>query len=176
MRVVSSTSSLCTILLARFIAAAALHHAGTLIHARGSLRASAGSAARTIPKGPGPMSALFTSPPAALLARPPVFIPRPTTPLEELPPGSAGGPGAGRLFPRKFNEQPKNVPCTYCGRPTTDEPESNKLNGDHVIPRSQGGNDDPSNYAPSCRTCNLKKGPITPTQWYEQMRVQDLNS
>jgi len=85
------------------------------------------------------MSALFQSPPAALFARPPVLLARPTTPLEELPPGSAGGPGAGRLFPRKFNDQqPKNVPCTYCGRPTTEELGPDKLNGDHVIPRSQG--------------------------------------
>jgi hypothetical protein len=104
------------------------------------------------------MSALFQSPPAALFARPPVLFPRPLTPLEELPQGSAGGPGAGRAFPRKFNEQqPKNVPCTYCGRPTTEEPGPDKFNGDHVIPRSQGGNNEPSNHAPACQTCNLKK-------------------
>lgn len=119
------------------------------------------------------MSAFFQSPPAALFAPPPVFLPRPTTPLEELPPGSAGCSGAGRLFPRKFNEQqPENVPCTYCGRPTTEEPGTDKLNGDHIIPRSQGGNNEPPNYAPACRTCNLQKGPRTPSEWYEWMRLQ----
>jgi HNH endonuclease len=123
------------------------------------------------------MSALFKSPPTALFARPPVALTRPTTPLAELPPGSAEGLGAGRQFPRKFNDQqPKNVPCTHCGRPTTEELGPDKLNGDHVIPRSQGGNNEPPNYAPACQTCNLKKGPRTPSQWYEQMRLQDLKA
>jgi hypothetical protein len=111
--------------------------------------------------------------PPVLFARPPLIYPRPLTPLEDLPQGSAGGPGAGRPFPQRFNEQqPDNVPCTYCGRPTTTEQRPDKLNGEHVIPRSQGGNNNPTNYTPACRTCNLKKGGRTPAQWYELMRPQ----
>jgi RHS repeat-associated protein len=99
-------------------------------------------------------------------ARPPL-IPRGMTPLEELPPGSAGGPDAGAPFPRSFNnQQPENVPCAYCGRPTTREPGPDQLNGDHVIPKSQGGNGSYDNYVPSCRTCNLDKGGSSPSQWY----------
>jgi hypothetical protein len=116
-------------------------------------------------------------PPSVFFARPPLVYPRSLTPLEELPPGSAGGPGAGRPFPRSFNEQqPDNVPCTYCGRPTTGERGPDKYNGEHIIPRSQGGNSDPTNHTPACRTCNLKKGPRTPAEWYEQMRLKDLKS
>jgi hypothetical protein len=116
-------------------------------------------------------------PPSVLFARPPLIYPRPLTPLEELPPGSAGGPGAGKAFPRSLNDQqPENVPCTYCGRPTTREQGPDKYNGEHIIPRSQGGNNDPTNHTPACQTCNLKKGPRTPAEWYEQMRLKDLKS
>jgi hypothetical protein len=99
------------------------------------------------------------------------LIPRQLTPLEELPPGSAGGPGAGKLFPRSPTDQhPEGVPCTYCGRPTTKQPGPDKLHRDHIIPRIQGGNNTPENNAPACRTCNLEKGPRTPEEWYFWLR------
>ena len=105
--------------------------------------------------------------PLTFFARPPVITPEGLTPFEELPAGSSGGPGAGQAFPRSFNnQQPDSVPCTYCGDPTTRTPGPDQLNGDHVIPRSQGGNNSPENYVPSCRTCNLQKGPQTPEEWY----------
>jgi RHS repeat-associated protein len=105
--------------------------------------------------------------PPVLFVRPPVLVPRPLTPLEDLPPGSSGGPGAGAAFPRSFNnEQPEAVPCAYCGQPTTRTPGPDRLNGDHVVPRSQGGNNSPENYLPSCQSCNLEKGPRTPEEWY----------
>jgi RHS repeat-associated protein len=98
-----------------------------------------------------------------MFARPPIQL----TPLEELPLGSRGGFGAEEAFPKSFNnQQPDAVPCTYCGTPTTRNPGPDQLNGDHIIPRSQGGNNSMENYAPSCRTCNLDKGPQTPEQWY----------
>jgi hypothetical protein len=116
-------------------------------------------------------------PPSILFARPPLIYPRSLTPLEELPPGSAGGPNAGRAFPRSLlKRQPENVPCTYCRQPTTRDPGPDKLNGDHIIPKSQGGNSDPTNLTPACQTCNLKKGGRTPAEWYEQMRLQNLKS
>ena len=34
----------------------------------------------------------------------------------------------------------------------------------HIIPRYQGGSDDPSNWQPLCARCNASKGPET-TDW-----------
>lgn len=47
--------------------------------------------------------------------------------------------------------------CRYCGGPAD--------HCDHVIPRSRGGSDDPSNLAAACGTCNRKKGAQTPREW-----------
>jgi HNH endonuclease len=116
------------------------------------------------------LAQVFAFPPVSFFARPPVFIPRQLTPLEDLPPGSAGGSGAGKPFPRSFTrEQPDKVPCTYCGQPTTTEPGPEQLNGDHVIPRVQGGNNSLKNFRPACRTCNLKKRGRTPEEWYNSI-------
>lgn len=133
------------------------------------------------PRGPGPdgeqrpvrlaQELLLGPPPSFLLSKPPVGIdlppPEGLTPLEELPPGSAGGPGAGKPFPRSMNKRPEGTPCAYCGTPTTRNPGSDQHNGDHNIPRSQGGNNSPENRLDSCRTCNLRKGGRTPQQWYD---------
>ena len=117
-----------------------------------------------------PQLAQLLGPPPVFFGRPPVVLPRPVTPLEELPPGSSGGLGAERNFPRSYNkQQPEGTPCLYCGEPTTKEPGPNQLQGDHVVPKSQGGNNTPENYAPSCRTCNLQKGPRTPKEWYNKL-------
>ena len=43
--------------------------------------------------------------------------------------------------------------CRYCGTPLTIETATK----DHVIPRSRGGSDWPSNLVPACRLCNSKK-------------------
>jgi hypothetical protein len=59
-------------------------------------------------------------PPLIFFARPPVLVPRQLTPLDKLPPGSAGGSGAGKDFPRSL--RPDNVPCIYCRQPTTKQP------------------------------------------------------
>jgi 5-methylcytosine-specific restriction endonuclease McrA len=41
--------------------------------------------------------------------------------------------------------------CAYgCGRVA--------VTGDHITPRSKGGEDTEENYAPCCRTCNSRKG------------------
>lgn len=48
--------------------------------------------------------------------------------------------------------------CKYCGSP-------GPLTLDHVIPRSQGGSDEPQNLVPACRSCNSSKGGRTPEQW-----------
>jgi hypothetical protein len=101
---------------------------------------------------------IITVPPEEFL------LPEEMTPLEELPEGSAGGPEAGQPFPRSKSE-PR--PCVYCSKPTEKKQGPNQYHKDHVIPRSQGGNNSPENKVDACRTCNLKKGPRTPRQWYK---------
>jgi hypothetical protein len=108
-------------------------------------------------------------PPSFLLSEPPVkFGPTPEglTPLEELPPGSAGGVNAGKRFPGP-NPYPEGTPCTYCRQPTTNQPgRPNSLERDHNIPRGRGGASDKENRLPACRTCNRRKGARTPEEWY----------
>ena len=43
--------------------------------------------------------------------------------------------------------------CRYCGRHAPDV----QLHVDHVVPRSQGGRDDPTNLVAACKDCNLGK-------------------
>jgi hypothetical protein len=110
-------------------------------------------------------------PPVIVWGRtPPIIGPRPPlTPLEQLPEGSANGPRAGEPFTQGLKDSyPEGTPCTYCGQPTTKEgPGPDQFQLDHIIPRSQGGDGTPPNATPSCRTCNLEKGPRTPKQWYD---------
>jgi len=115
------------------------------------------------------LAQLFALPPVSLFARPPIGIPRQLRPLEELPKGSAGGPRAGKPFPRGLNrDEPEGTPCTYCGRPTNKGQPSDpqRHNGDHIIPRRQGGNGDDTNRTPACRECNAEKSGRAPEQWY----------
>jgi hypothetical protein len=120
------------------------------------------------------LAQFWALPPVSIFARPPI-IPPELTPLEQLPAGSAGGSGAGRLFPRSFGKQDsEGVPCTYCGKPTlrSPKPRPDRLNGDHVIPRNQGGNNSQENRVPACQDCNLRKGGRTPTQWYDSIEQE----
>ena len=47
-----------------------------------------------------------------------------------------------------------NFTCVYCGK----KPPEVILEVDHIIPRKEGGDDDPSNLATSCFSCNRGKG------------------
>ena len=83
--------------------------------------------------------------------------------------GSTGGPGEGKRFPAESPDTKgakEGVPCTYCGRPTTNEPgKDNSRERDHIDPRSKGGNNSSENERDSCRTCNRSKGARNPDQW-----------
>lgn len=51
--------------------------------------------------------------------------------------------------------------CVYCGR------KMQRLEQDHIIPLSKGGNHTKANIVPACRSCNSKKGtgaPLVPVQ------------
>jgi len=125
-------------------------------------------AADSPPKSEPPIQlAQYLAPFFTLFARAPVIVPRQFTPLEELPRGSAGGDTAGLLFRRSMNQQkPEGTPCLYCGRPTTKKFGPDRHNGDHIIPKSRGGNASPENHADSCQSCNLEKADRTPEEWY----------
>lgn len=51
--------------------------------------------------------------------------------------------------------------CRFCGCKLNEE----NSNIDHLIPRSQGGDNSPANLVLTCITCNGLKGGRTPEQW-----------
>jgi hypothetical protein len=92
----------------------------------------------------------------------------PASGAPQIPPGSAGGQGAGRRIPQSLRDQhfPEGQTpptCGYCRQnPAGDL--------DHVIPRSQNGDLTPQNIVPACSHCNRSKGarpaPVTPPANY----------
>ncbi|WP_188317006.1 LamG-like jellyroll fold domain-containing protein [Solihabitans fulvus] len=108
-------------------------------------------------------------------------------PIFEIPPGSEGGPGAGRRIPaeklRDYDIGVGATPgstaplCSYCrANPGTSL--------DHVLPRSKNGDLTDPNLTPSCTFCNSSKrdrvaplnppanytGPWPPSWWPARMR------
>lgn len=57
-------------------------------------------------------------------------------------------------------KQDFNYCCAYCGLKT------DLLTIDHIVPRSQGGTNDPSNLLPACKSCNESKGSRSLLSWY----------
>ncbi|MEN2992147.1 MAG: HNH endonuclease [Bacteroidia bacterium] len=55
--------------------------------------------------------------------------------------------------------------CVYCGS-------SQALTLDHVVPRSQGGDDSWENLVTACESCNRRKGNRTPAQAGMTLRVR----
>ncbi len=68
--------------------------------------------------------------------------------------GSKGGSTAGQSFTRTQVKaaQKKNSNCAYCGI------KPKKIDLDHIVPRSIGGNRTPKNSQPTCPSCNRSKG------------------
>ncbi|OGS20764.1 MAG: hypothetical protein A3J83_01635 [Elusimicrobia bacterium RIFOXYA2_FULL_40_6] len=63
-------------------------------------------------------------------------------------------------FTRRNIYEHYNYKCCYCGKKLT----TDKLNLDHIIPRSRGGKTDWKNVVTSCFSCNLKKGSNLPKE------------
>jgi Large polyvalent protein-associated domain 3/HNH endonuclease len=110
--------------------------------------------------------------PSASPAAAGTYTPKGFTPLDQLPPGSAGEPNAGERFGPSQRIDP-GAACTYCGKPLVEERGPDQAQRDHVIPRSRGGNNDETNMTPACRTCNLEKGASTNEEWYARKRVRE---
>jgi|SoiMethySBSTD1v2_1073268.scaffolds.fasta_scaffold50154_4 hypothetical protein len=52
-----------------------------------------------------------------------------------------------------------NWTCVYCGRAVTDVADVPVvLTLDHLIPKSHGGSNEPSNLVSACRACNCSRG------------------
>jgi hypothetical protein len=56
---------------------------------------------------------------------------------------------------RRFVEQRAHERCEYCHYPLLVS--GGTLHVEHIVPRSQGGSDDPENLALSCQRCNGHK-------------------
>lgn len=57
----------------------------------------------------------------------------------------------------KFKQHWYGYRCAYCGIHKDDTPEG-YLTRDHIIPVSEGGNDEIDNIVPACLSCNKIKG------------------
>lgn len=73
-----------------------------------------------------------------------------------------------RILP-SYLDSLKSSKCFYCKRTIYDLSWHKQMTGedapydqestiDHVIPKSKGGTEDPSNKVKACRRCNTKKG------------------
>lgn len=87
--------------------------------------------------------------------------------------GAAGGSGAGKRFTRAVKDTAKKIfgsRCVFCGRETTDKPGPSKLEIDHAVPKSRGGNNTLDNAQTTCRSCNRKKGASTTSEFLDRLR------
>jgi len=53
-----------------------------------------------------------------------------------------------------------NYTCQYCGA----QPQKAELTVDHVVPKVRGGATTWENVICACKSCNLRKGPLTPEE------------
>ena len=74
--------------------------------------------------------------------------------------------------PRKFRKNVSNqflfardgYKCMYCGRAEAELKGREKLNRDHIIPKSRGGENTWENCVTACTTCNNRKDAKTPKE------------
>jgi hypothetical protein len=82
--------------------------------------------------------------------------------------GSAKLNGAGKPFPRSVKDQAEQMAsgrCVFCNVRTEKITGPNKRHTDHAIPASRGGDNSLENAQNACRTCNLRKGAKTTTEF-----------
>jgi 5-methylcytosine-specific restriction endonuclease McrA len=77
-------------------------------------------------------------------------------------------PSAAVSFSRRNIFKRDHYTCQYCG----DQPGSEELSIDHVVPRSQGGTSTWENCVLACVACNKRKADRTPQQAGMRLRRQ----
>ena len=75
----------------------------------------------------------------------------------------------------KFKQAWYNYRCAYCGIRKEDTPEG-YLTRDHLVPITEGGDDNIDNIVPACATCNKQKGPTEPGLLIGQPRPRQRRS
>lgn len=65
---------------------------------------------------------------------------------------------------RTFIFKVDDFTCQYCGQ------RGGLLECDHILPRSRGGSDSPTNLVTACGPCNRAKGDQTPEEWLRSER------
>lgn len=61
-----------------------------------------------------------------------------------------------------------NGHCAYCGKPIA----LKEMQVDHIHARLRGGDDDSSNFNPSCRRCNAWKATYTTEEFRHEIKMQ----
>ena len=62
--------------------------------------------------------------------------------------------------------------CVWCSRPlTADDPH---VSTEHVVPRLKGGPAWIENEVAACRSCNRKRGHLSPTDWLDECERRGL--
>jgi len=56
----------------------------------------------------------------------------------------------------------KELFCALCGELILN---ADELSKDHIVPKSKGGPNSPSNYQPAHKRCNSKRGCMTMREW-----------
>jgi len=79
-------------------------------------------------------------------------------------------PAATVTFSRRNIFKRDHYTCQYCG----DQPGSEELTIDHVVPRSQGGESRWENCVLACLACNKRKADRTPAQAGMHLRRQPV--
>jgi 5-methylcytosine-specific restriction endonuclease McrA len=75
-----------------------------------------------------------------------------------------------RVYWRTVIGEAQDMKCIWCQCKMTNE--RNKRDSatiEHMIPRSEGGPDDPSNYTVACSNCNHKRGNMSVESFKEVM-------
>jgi hypothetical protein len=70
---------------------------------------------------------------------------------------------AGAEYRSRTDEALAGMSCVYCGDPAQTL--------DHIVPRSKGGPDEPSNLVPACRRCNGAKSAMSLEEWATALRA-----
>ena len=60
-----------------------------------------------------------------------------------------------------------NYTCQYCGYDFIKNDFKRRLEIDHIVPRSRGGDNDRTNLICSCHNCNQEKSNLTLLEWYK---------